>query len=189
MSNLTRCFIAIELNQQIQSQIKTLQQRITAIDLDAKWVQPENIHITLRFLGNLKDPRVKDIKDAFLDLVSDAPSFSISIGALGVFPDIQRPQTLWVGIEQGHDQVISLARNVENGLCRLGFPKEKKIFIPHLTIARLRCAKNTEKLKDFLSKETSLDSPSCPITHVSLIKSSLTPQGPVYETLKSYTLK
>ena len=184
-----RTFIAIELNQQIQDTLKDTQNDLQKLDVDARWVKPSNIHLTLKFLGNISPKKLKAIQEIFPEMFKNFSPFDISLAHLGVFPKINRPRIIWAGIEDKDNKVQTLAETAENHLCRLGFPKERKEFSPHVTIARLRSLKNqalpSQRIKEYSFPEGLTQT----VRHVILFKSTLTPQGSIYEPLSTAELK
>ena len=183
-----RTFIAVELEPSLQQFLKIIQSNLKPLNLDVSWVKPENIHITLRFLGEIPLKKVKAISEIFPDIFKEFRPFEIKLSGLGVFPKIERPNVIWVGIDQGSQEMKGLAESLENALCRLGYPKEHREFKAHLTLGRIRSLKNCELLAkaiaDYSPKETIRQT----VHSIVFFKSTLSPQGSLYEPLATTRL-
>ena len=176
-----RGFIAIDLT--ATPKILEFENTLKKIGADVKLVEPENIHITLKFLGDVEQQLIDRIDHIMNDAVYNMSPFSFTLKKTGVFPNQQYMKILWIGIEN-EQPIITLAKILDEQLCTLGFTKEKREFSPHLTIGRVRTAKNKEQLlrtiqtyADTLFGEFFVDS-------ITLKKSDLTSKGPMYTTIK-----
>ena len=136
-----RTFVAVLLDEELRSRIFEVQQRLQKLAPDIKWVAPDNFHVTLKFLGNVRRDRIARIQSAMDEVVEQIPAFDLSISGLGVFPTPRRPRVVWVGIEEGREQLVALAKAVEHRLVKAGFEKEEKPFRSHITIGRVRESK------------------------------------------------
>ncbi|MFA5114485.1 MAG: RNA 2',3'-cyclic phosphodiesterase [Candidatus Omnitrophota bacterium] len=187
-----RAFVAIEIPEEIKDFLKTLQDKLRRSGADVKWVAPGNIHLTLKFLGEIQDKQAKAVADIMQRVCPSHDDFIIALGELGAFPEITSPRIIWVGLSRGGEEATRLAGQLDEEFSLLGIPKEKKEFSPHLTIARTRSGLNITSLIQYLNdcrlmpREAKLQFSS---SGVSLIKSNLTPQGPLYEPLKKVNLK
>ena len=149
MSQTLRTFIAVELPSSLQSKLGQLQENLRKSNADVSWVKTENIHITLKFLGNVTTEKIEEIKKALGKIASSVSSFSLKSKDIGVFPKPSFPRVVWVGIEN-QERLKELALMVEDELSKIGFPKEQREFTAHLTIGRVRSPKNKERLRQFL---------------------------------------
>jgi 2'-5' RNA ligase len=187
-----RCFIAIELPQEIKRALKELQQRLQkGSPAPAKWVDPNGIHLTLKFLGNVAADRIEAIGGAMAEAVRGTAPFQLSVRELGAFPNLKRVQIVWVGVGGEVERLARIQQRLEYALERLGFPPEKRRFTPHLTLARLRDQASPierEKLGQLIAA-TGFDAPAFPVEVVNLMKSQLTRQGAIYSRLSSVALK
>ena len=184
-----RAFIAIELPQEIKDTLGRLQQKLKAAGADVKWVEPKNIHLTLKFLGEI-DEQTKDRVSAKLSEISaGTKQFTFSLSCLGAFPNTKSPRVIWIGIEQGDIEIKAIADAIETQLESINIPKETREFSSHITLGRTRSSKNRQELANALS-ELSLKSlkNQFPVTKITLLKSTLTPRGPVYEILQEFQL-
>lgn len=187
-----RTFIAIELPKEIKDALARLQAKLKTTGADVKWVEPQNIHLTLKFLGERDDKKVEKITRALEEVAHQKSPFTIRISSLGAFPNINSPRVIWVGIDKGDNESKEIAGGLEEKIARLGIPKEERPFSSHITVGRTRSSLNREKLVQELEKsadyfgEKKLEFIAGKIT---LFKSTLTPKGPVYEALKEASLK
>ena len=175
-----RAFIAFDINDDARAELARLQSTLKKSEADAKWVSPENIHLTVKFLGEIDEGQKKSIADSLDTITAAHKSVEIALSEIGAFPGIGRPKVLWAGIKGGVDEIIDIARSVDQECSKLGFQAEDRTFTPHLTIGRTRSSKNREKLKQALSA-SSLKPIVSRVDAIHLYKSTLTPNGPVYE--------
>ncbi len=185
MSQTVRAFLAFELeNESVRKNLLDVQRKAVQTGADVKLVEPENIHITMRFLGditlNMADKIYEEMKN-----IQFVPFFAHIYG-LGVFPDLRFPRVLWAGITEGSDQLRYIFQQLEPKLLNLGFAPDSKGFSPHLTIARVRSARNRTQLGEFVQKNTKYDFGRVDARCLRLKRSELTPRGPIYSTLKEY---
>lgn len=188
-----RCFIAIELPDEIKRGLKELEVQLKAgSQAPVKWVDPANIHLTLKFLGNVAIDKTGEITAAMTKAVQGASPFQLEVKELGVFPNPRRVQIIWVGVSGEVDKLASLQQSIESNLEGLGFVPEGRRFTPHLTLARLRDQATPDERAKLgqLIADTEFDAAfSFPVEAVNLMKSQLTREGPVYSRISSVELK
>ncbi len=188
-----RSFIAIELPGEVKKALADLQQRFkSAGSLPVKWVDPGNIHLTLKFLGDIDANNIDKILKAIEEAVQDKSSLSIEVRGLGVFPNLNRIQVIWVGLHGELEKLEQLQKSIEANLKPLGFPPENRPFTPHLTLARVRDFARPEerqKLGQLISAASFEGKYTIDITSINLMKSQLAPDGPKYSKLGVITLK
>ena len=187
-----RSFIAIELPEEVKKAFRELQAQLKAgSPAPVKWVEPNNIHLTLKFLGNVAAHRIEEIAAAMTEAVRGTSPFPLKVTELGVFPNPRRVRVIWVGLGGEADKLASLQQRIESNLEKLGFPPENRRFTPHLTLARIRdraTPQEREKLGRLIA-ETELDTAqNFSVDSVKLMKSQLTPEGPIYTCLSSAAL-
>lgn len=189
---LLRTFIALDISpdiqQAIQHHVDTLRK---AVGDSIRWVPVKNIHLTLKFLGDVS-PADVDALTRMLRTEADAcPSFDFTVGGLGSFPSPRRARVLWVGI-QAPAELEALQRGIESAAVRLGFESDPRLFSPHLTLGRVRdriAASDQQRIQKTL-EESKIDSlGTARVDSVHLYKSDLKPGGPVYTKLFSAPLK
>lgn len=182
-----RSFIALELTAEIQEQLAQIQNELKKSGADVKWVNPSGIHLTLKFLGNVSLKLLEEIKKVINQLAEDHQRFEIELSQLGAFPKIEYPRVIWVGIKQGKEQAVQLAQDLEKRLMNLGFSPEKRTFNPHLTLGRVRSAQNRVQLKSLL-QSTTFAQKIMSAEKITLFKSTLKPQGAIYQPLHKVSL-
>lgn len=182
-----RTFIAIELPKEIKQSLANLQSDLKTTNADVKWVNPDNIHLTLKFLGEISDDKIDKITKIMQDISLSKPSFSIHLSNLGAFPSIRSPRVIWIGIEKGISETKELAKELEKKIEKIGIHRDNKGFSCHITLARVRSNLNrgllAKKLEDLIGRPLNIPHPEIPVTKITLFKSTLTPKGPIYESI------
>ncbi len=185
MSQFVRAFLAFEIGEEnVRKNIMDMQAQAAKTGADLKLVEPENIHMTIRFLGDITLNTAEKIF-AEMQLVKFKP-FPVQLTGLGVFPSLNYPRVLWAGMAQGASQLREIFDQLEPRLQSLGLPPDRNAFSPHLTIARVRSARNKSQLAEFVTKHSEYDFGSIEAKCLRLKRSELTPRGPIYSTLKEY---
>lgn len=185
-----RTFIAIPLPDSIKQQLGTLITELKKSGADVKWVKPDNIHLTLKFLGDQDEKRIKALKEILTSIAQGHARYTMEISRLGGFPTIHNPRVIWVGLAAGDQETKNIATALDNAICKLGIPKEDRPFESHITIGRVRSGLNKEKLASLLSlHEIKAGELRFETSKIILYKSTLTSQGPIYEPLHEVSLK
>ena len=180
-----RLFIAVDLPDEILKGLKEVQRDLRSLTETARWVAPESIHVTLKFLGEVPTKRVDSIHEA-LNGLSWKP-FTIKVQGIGFFPGTRSPRVIWAGMEA--PTMSGLAIELDARMERLGFEKERRAFRPHITLARARDNRMDSSLVKAAAKYAEHLFGSFKVDRVSLFQSALKPTGPVYNKLKEYPLK
>ena len=187
-----RCFIAINIDEQIRKALADLQEELQdKADIkrgDAKWVNPENIHLTLKFLGEIRDEQIMDICNITGDVVSRHKSFELDIESVGYFGG-RSARVLWVGTGQNCEKLLQLQQDLEQQLDLAGWPKEARKFSGHLTMCRIRNTRAGIKLAQLAREYKDFKLGTMPADSVSVYQSQLTPLGPIYTVLGKYELQ
>jgi len=181
-----RSFIAIELPQDLKTELAGLQTKLKVDRPRVKWVSPEGIHLTLKFLGDVDASRISQVSQAMTEAVKGIAPIELTVGQLGVFPNYERVQVVWVGLEGDLTPIDRLYRQLEDSLTKIGFPPEQRGFKPHLTLARVADEALPEERKrfgDFILSSKAQINHSIKATGLSLMKSVLAPRGAVYTRL------
>jgi len=183
MSEMIRSFIAFDINNEsVLRRFAEVQGTLLNSGADLKLVKPQNIHITMRFLGDISLSMVNSIHEE-MEKISFT-SFDVEIKGLGAFPSLRYARVVWAGIRKGADELANIFNQLEPRLRRLGFKPDPKGFSPHLTIARVKTGRNKAELvrcvQDLVDYEFGVVRADC----LRLKKSVLTPQGPIYSTLR-----
>lgn len=175
-----RTFIAIEIPVHIRDSIDTQVQAFKTMKMPIKWVGHENLHITLKFLGEIHDDKRSKLSFHLKAIAARQKVFSATLKNFGCFPHARRPRVLWIGVDKGAEHLITLTQDIEESLTQCGFPRENR-FHPHLTIGRTKkpCIVDDIIKKEFSSEPFNVDT-------LVMFKSTLTPQGAVYEALDTF---
>ena len=176
-----RCFVAIPLPREVKDEVVRVQKELRRLDLHAKWVEQDNLHVTMKFLGQVQEADLDKAKQIVSGISSFARPFCLKLSGLGAFPDVRRPRVLWIGISP-QDNPVAIISHLEDGFIDLGIPKEKRTPHPHITMARVKSPKNTQRLKQALS-ELKLENLKWDVEGITLFRSLLKPSGPVYEEI------
>jgi RNA 2',3'-cyclic 3'-phosphodiesterase len=177
-----RCFIAIGIPAQLQRNIGECIAILKKHDADIKWVTPENLHLTLKFLGNTPDGLLPKIRESLAFVVSTYEPFYIKLYGTGVFPNKKYPRVIWAGLQDA-DGMKDLQEKVERSMAFLGFKGDDREFNPHLTLGRVRSQGKmillVRELESFEKNEFGI----VPVDRILVMKSELTPKGPEYTCL------
>jgi len=177
-----RSFISIDLeDQQILSRIASILSSLQSLGGDLKPVERENIHLTLKFLGNVSAPRLGEVKSSLQQVIFSA--FTAEIKGAGAFPNLNHMNVVWVGVNEGWSQVEQIYEQVEKLLSGLGFRREHRPFSPHITIARVRSGRKRDEVASFLQLLTEESFGTITVDKIRLKQSILSSSGPKYSTL------
>jgi 2'-5' RNA ligase len=188
MSESVRAFLAFDVdNPEVKKKLAYMQTKAVQTGADLKPVETENIHITIRFLGDITLSMADKIFEEMKK--TQFKPFPVQLTGVGVFPNLNYPRVLWAGIALGADQLQNVFNQIEPKLQSLGFPAERNAFSPHLTIARVRSARNKPQLADYVTKNKTYDFGTTKAQCFRLKRSVLTPNGPIYSILKEYCPK
>lgn len=178
-----RCFVAVFLDPAIRPRVAAFQRQLARSSADVKWVEPENLHFTLKFLGDVESGHLDAIGGALETAVAGVEAFGLELGGVGVFPSMRVPRVVWIGVCAGKDALADLAGRVEEAVKAEGFQGDGKGFSPHLTIGRVRSPRNLQALAEQLSS-ASPPAGSMRVDRVQLTSSNLTRLGPVYAPVR-----
>jgi 2'-5' RNA ligase len=182
-----RSFIAIQLPEEVREGLAKLRKELERDEHKfVKWVAPGGIHLTLKFLGNIPSKRVAEITEAIAEAAQGISPFHLEISCLGAFPSLRQARVFWVGIGGEVEKLSRLQQNIDSALAILGFAKEERSFVPHLTLARLRPGASPLERRNFGELVDSTifeDKYHIEVEAVSLMRSQLTPAGAVYTCL------
>lgn len=188
MSETLRAFIAVDLSESVRSSLGQVQEVLKRQRFRVKWVRPTNIHLTLKFLGNIEGADVEKISGAMAQATKDCKALSLVARGIGVFPNIRRPRVIWAGLSGQLEILQDLQRSLEDHLADLGFPKESRGFNAHLTLGRVKGKINSDRLKAAMSKLTGFESKPFDVNRIILFKSELRPSGAVYTPVQGVFL-
>ena len=174
-----RTFICIEIPDRIKERIAELQRELRRTDAQVSWAKPSNIHLTIKFLGDVTRPRIERVIHAVERAASSIAAFEVEVGGAGCFPSPRSPRVLWIGLTGLPDLLKQLHASIEDELYGEGFPRESKRFSPHLTIGRVRAPKNANRLAEELLA-TGFEPEKFPAREIIVMRSDLKPTGSVY---------
>jgi 2'-5' RNA ligase len=175
-----RTFIAVDIGP--LDHLVKFEQEIKESGAEVKLVEPENIHITLKFLGDTNEELVPDINNIINDAIKDIKPFKLHFKDTGAFPHLNYLKVLWVGIADP-GPLPEIAKKLDVGLKKLGFKSEKRGFKPHITLGRIKSRKGKEALKKLLIKNKDREFGELEVTAITYKKSVLGPSGPIYYTI------
>jgi len=183
-------FCAFELPPTLRRSINDHAQRVREAvpDAAASWSRPENIHLTMKFFGNVDQAKVPVISAAVARVVKEFSPIQIEVGKTGVFPRPSRPQVLWIGIEDASGLLSKFQQQLENELAREGFPKEDRAFRPHLTIARIRRPQNADRLAQ-IHLGLQFNNVALHLDELILFRSELSSKGSKYTAISRHRLE
>jgi 2'-5' RNA ligase len=177
--DVVRTFICIEIPDSIKERITKLQDTLRQIEAQISWTRPSNIHLTLKFLGNVEVSRIERVSKALERAANRIAQFEVDVSGAGCFPSARNPRVLWIGFSNLPEPLQKLYANIEDELAREGFEREKRKFSPHLTIGRVRTPHNSASLAEALIA-AGFESETFKATQVILMRSDLKPTGSVY---------
>jgi len=186
-----RLLVSVDIKAETKNKIAAIQSVLKKNCSGVKWTLPDNLHLTLKFLGEVDDGRKDLITEKLKQAVAGVNKFKIDFEKIGVFPNETAPRVLWLDVGEGKMELGNLAQKIDSLLmatCAPGFEKEKRPFAAHFTLGRFKSPLNNEKLFDIIKKMT-IEKISDAVESVYLIKSTLTPRGPIYEVIEKFQLE
>jgi 2'-5' RNA ligase len=182
-----RLFIALEPPPPVRRGLAAIQaemKRLAGRNADdVRWVGPDNLHVTLQFLGAVPEERVEAVKAALAAVAAAASALHLEVRGAGAFPHGRKPRVLWAGLWGDVDRLAALAAALGGVLAPLGFPPETRPFSPHVTLGRSRDARGAPGLAAAVAGTASASGPSWRVVDVELVQSHLSPKGSRYETI------
>ncbi|MDP8254025.1 MAG: RNA 2',3'-cyclic phosphodiesterase [Candidatus Kaelpia aquatica] len=183
-----RTFIAIEIDDKTRTIISNIQNSFKKSKADIRLIAPDNIHITLIFIGNIEATKVDEIRKELQNLISSTKVFKILPKDIGCFPNTKNPKILWIGIKDGAEKLIELNKKIKLLLDGCKITTDDRDFHPHITIGRVKSSNNIDALKATLLNFSEQSFQQIAVERISLIKSNLTPAGPQYKTITRWEL-
>ncbi|RAP45964.1 MAG: 2'-5' RNA ligase [Methanosphaera sp. rholeuAM6] len=183
-----RTFLAIELEQHIKDKINETQEIIRDCDSSKiKYVESENMHLTLKFFGEIDDATLEKIAYIVANSLENYDKYSLKVVNVGAFPNIYRPRVIWTGIKDKNNVTVKLIKELDNKFNKIGFKKEKD-YVPHITIGRVKNIDDKEKLSQTLKKLSRQYHGKMEVKKICIKSSTLTPDGPIYENIREFDL-
>ena len=178
-----RTFIAVDLGKAIRDRIVALQETLARTGTEVKWVEPENLHVTLLFLGEVDDREVPRVCRIVAEAAARQPAFPLAVETVGCFPNPRRPRVVWAGVGEGTRGLVALHDSLETPLLELGYRREERRYTPHITLGRVKSDRPTEKLAAALARQAGWKGGETTLREVLVMSSELTPRGPLYTVL------
>jgi len=180
----TRTFIAVDLGAGIRKSAVAFQKALALCGADVNWVEAENLHVTLNFLGEVDDKELHAVCRAVKKAVAKAPPFKLRVNGLGAFPTPRRPKTLWAGITDGATDLAKLHGLIEGPLIEIGcYRREDRPYTPHLTLGRIKGETDSETIAQELPKHMAWDGGHTVIEQLLIFSSELRREGPTYSVV------
>jgi 2'-5' RNA ligase len=181
---MIRAFLAIEMPETLRPGLALVQGELKRSKADVRWVTPENIHLTLKFFGNVPDDEIETLALAAREVAQTEEPFQLKATIAGAFPSPRAPRVVWLGLGGDVVPLNRLYHRLEKAFADLGYPQENRAFNPHLTLGRVKSPANREKLAGMLEKLPPLDWPPFEVKELVLFQSVLSPKGSKYTPLK-----
>lgn len=193
MAEPIRTFVAVELDELQKHALRQVQETLKAErgGRYVRWVAPEAIHLTVKFLGGVDADKMPGLQSAIAQACTDIPPFILSLGGIGAFPNTRRPNIVWVGVGGEVKVVTRLAEQIDRACATLGFPSETRPFSPHLTLGRVKRdvrPADQQFVGEMVGNSRVSDLGECHVERVSIMKSDLRPAGSVYTRLYAIEL-
>ncbi len=185
---MLRSFLAIELPAAILHRIGEVQEYLKSSKADVRWVNPENIHLTLKFFGNIEESQIDSIIKMIEKPAHATPPIVINARGIGAFPGLKNPRVIWVGLTDERKDLISFQKRLDEALRHTGFQPEDRPFHPHLTLGRTRSNRGKDELVRGMDRYREETFGSFQVDRVVLFKSDLTPRGSIYTKLREVSL-
>ncbi len=179
---MVRAFIGIDIDEAVRHKLVAAQEQLQATGAQLKLVEPPNIHVTMKFLGEVPEDKIGAIAEALKRAAAGTGQFDIRVKGIGVFPNLRYIRVVWAGVAEGRDEVIGLYQKIDREVQPLGFRPERD-FVPHMTVARVKTPKQKERLAAFVKEMNDAEFGVTRAQAVELKQSTLTPKGPIYSTL------
>jgi 2'-5' RNA ligase len=181
---LIRSFLAIELPKGILNKIEEIELDLRSTHADVRWVNPEKIHLTLKFFGNIEESMIDSILKSIEEPTQNTNPFSLKVRGIGAFPNLKNPRVIWMGLVDGKEVLASFQKQIDNQLREIGFQPENRPFRPHLTLGRMKSSRGREELAGTMEKYKEEEFGDLQVERVVLFKSDLRPTGPIYTALR-----
>jgi 2'-5' RNA ligase len=184
MSDTFRAFIAIDLPESVKSFLSKAQEALKPYGFRVKWVRPQNIHLTLKFLGDTATADTDKIAEAMKLAARNCPIVSLTAIGIGVFPNVRRPRVIWAGLKGQLETLANLQQTLDAHLADLGFARDTRAFKSHLTLGRVKGKIASDRVKAAIDKLKEFESEPFETKQVILFKSELQPDGAVYTKVR-----
>jgi len=185
---LIRSFLAIEIPGIILKKIDEVQRDLKSTGADVRWTNPEKIHLTLKFFGNIEESGIESIVKSLEGAARDTSRFSLKVRGVGAFPHFKSPRVIWMGMVDEREVLAPFQKQLEKDLEKIGYMPEERMFHPHLTLGRMQSGKGKEGLIGKMEKYREEEFGEFQVERIVLFKSDLKPMGPIYTSLRELNL-
>ena len=185
---MIRSFLAIELPRTIQKKIEEVEGDLKSSHADVRWVNPEKIHLTLKFFGSIDESKIDPIVKSVEGPIQTVSPFSLKVRGMGAFPHFKNPRVIWMGLVDGKEVLISFQKKLESEFEKIGFKSEERPFHPHLTLGRMKSNRGRDELAGRMERYREEEFGDFQVEKVILFKSDLRPSGPIYTALREIKL-
>ena len=176
-------FTAVEITDEVLGRVQELIGLLRPVPADVKWIEPDNLHWTLNFLGDVDLREIPAVCKAVIQTTAEFEPFEIETFGLGAFPTVQRPRTIWVGVREGQQRMIALQDALTGRLAKLGYRPEHRRFQPHLTIGRVRSGRGVAELARLVNEHAEFEIGAMYVPEVVVFSSTLDPSGATHQPL------
>jgi len=183
-----RSFIALDLPEDLKKGLQNLQDKARKHTDCVRWVRPDNIHMTLKFLGAIEESQVEPIAQILENMTSGITPFKLQVKGFGAFPNARNPKVIWVGMEDNQQRLVLFQEKLEGTLAAIGFAPEKRAYSPHLTLGRVKESRGKRDIEQLIEKYKNEDLGYFTADTIVFYRSDLHPSGPVYSFLKTIQL-
>ena len=183
-----RLFIATPISRQVETELANIIHQLKSVAGNVRWVKPENIHLTIKFLGETDESLIGHLSEMIDETSRETNILDFRISKIGGFPNLIRPRALWAGLDGDHIELERLAGSLDERVHKLGYAKETRKFRPHLTLGRVKKPQALPQLAHFI-ENYKIEAMPFQIDRLTLFKSTLTPRGPIYERLHEALFK
>jgi 2'-5' RNA ligase len=184
-----RTFVAIELEKRIKDSLSALIRKLDTGDRNIRWVKPQGMHLTLKFLGDVSEDKIKKVESSLGIIAKDYSPFQLSLKGTGTFPlEARIPRVAWIGVEK-NEALHRIQTRVDNGLYKIRFPKEKRRYHPHLTLGRIKGPQNLGTVIKTLDQYKQAEFGAMTVDRITLFKSTLKSTGAEYSILSEFFLE
>jgi 2'-5' RNA ligase len=183
-----RSFICVDVADEVRSALTREHRQFNRQAKEYRWVDPENYHLTIKFLGNVSAMKIPDIADGIREATASLEPFEVNIFGFDAFPYKSNPRVVWAGVNEGSEELMELWESIDTKLVQLGFPPEQREFTPHLTLGRVKSGNKRADLMPLFSRLENRDWGHYTVDAVKVMKSELKRRGPEYTVLEKIDL-
>jgi len=183
-----RSFLAFPISGALKERLKYILDDLRTTGADVKWVKPGNIHLTIKFLGELEESRIESIMSLLDQRCREFVPMTSYLSEIGAFPDLQHPRIVWAALDDSKKEIQGIVEVLRGDMIKFGVPQDEHPFKPHLTLGRVRSSAHLKNLIQAMHQITFVEKIEQKFDKIILYKSTLTPQGPIYNVLKEYEI-